>query len=324
MEKFKRFLTHEGLYQNIEDSIAKMTRENVSRSDLKLVAAALRELRHTFRVFAPYRDRHKVTVFGSARSKKTDPLYKMAKHFAKEIVHQGYMVMTGAGPGIMHAAQEGAGSESSFGLNIRLPFEQGANPIIREDTKLINFKYFFTRKLTMVKESDALVLFPGGFGTQDELFETLTLLQTGKSSPKPVICVDKKQGTYWKTWQQTNLMMLLKQKLVSREDINLLHFTDSVEDAVSHIVRFYENYHSIRFYNRWLLIRLQRLPSDEILKKLTKKFKDILLGGTIHPSPTHIAYDPELGHLHLKTLRMRFNQRNYGRLRQLINALNKY
>ena len=324
MEKFKKNLTHNHLFQSIKESVQKMKKQNVSRSDLKIIAQAIKELQYTFKVFAPYQDKRKVTVFGSARCGRNDPTYHQAKLFAKEITRQGYMVATGAGGGIMHAAQEGAGSQKSFGLNIRLPFEQHANPVIRGDSKLINFKYFFTRKLTMVKESDALVLFPGGFGTQDELFETLTLLQTGKTPPKPVVCIDKKNGTYWKEWKKFNLNLLLKSKLISPEDIHLLYFTDNVQSAISHIIQFYQNYHSLRFYDRWLLIRLWRLPSPEDLTKLTNQFKDILLSGSIHLCPTHLSYDPELQSLGLKTLRLDFNQKDFGRLRLLINALNQY
>ena len=324
MENFRKNLTHQALYESIEKTLQRMRGQKVSRSDLKIINSAIKELGYTFKIFASYRDKRKVTVFGSSRSISSDANFALARQFAKEIVRQGYMVVTGAGGGIMHAAQEGAGSAKSFGLNIRLPFEQMANPIIRGDTKLINFKYFFTRKLTMVKESDALVLFPGGFGTQDELFETLTLLQTGKSTPKPVICIEEKGGGYWKDWARFNLRLLTRQKLISEEDRHLICFTDNAESAVSHIINFYHNYHSIRYYDRWLLIRLKRLPSKRELRKITDRFRNILRSGTIHPSPTHLIYDPELKNLNLKTLKLKFTQNRFGILRKLIDTLNQY
>lgn len=317
-------MTDQRFYESIKATIQRMAREGVPRADLKIVDAALKDLAYTFKIFAPYRDRRKVTVFGSARCPRSDPTANQARRFAKEIVRLGYMVLTGAGGGIMQAAQEGAGSKNSFGLNIRLPFEQKANPVIKGDRKLIHFKYFFTRKLTMVKESDALVLFPGGFGTQDEMLETLTLLQTGKTLPKPVVCIDKKGGNYWRQWKQFNFGALIKNNLVSKEDIHFVFFTDHIEDAVSHITKFYHNYHSLRFFEKWLLVRVWRLPSDSELNKLTRQFKDILFSGGIHPIPTHLMPDPEHEALPLKTLRLHFNRKNFGRLRQLIDKLNEY
>lgn len=301
-----------------------MMREGVPRADLKIVDAALKELAYTFKIFAPYRHRRKITIFGSARGLRSDPTARQAKRFAKEIVRLGYMVLTGAGGGIMQAAQEGAGSKNSFGLNIRLPFEQKANPVIKGDRKLIHFKYFFTRKLTMVKESDALVLFPGGFGTQDEMLETLTLLQTGKTLPKPVVCVDQKGGNYWQQWKRFNFGTLLQNRLISSEDKAFVFFTDQIEDAVSHITKFYHNYHSLRFFEKWLLIRVWRLPSDLELRKLAHQFKDTLVSGRIHSIPTHLMPDPEHEALPLKTLRFHFNRKNFGRLRLLIDQLNEY
>ena len=324
MDKFQKNLTHEQLYNIIEETLRIMKKQKVSRSDLKIIAFAIRELNDTFKVFSPYQNKRKVTVFGSARMHRSDPSYNQALKFSREMVRQGYMVLTGAGGGIMHAAQEGAGSHKSFGLNINLPFEQGANPVIKGNTKLVTFKYFFTRKLTMVKESDALVLFPGGFGTHDELFEMLTLLHTGKSAPKPVVCVDEKNGTYWKKWKQFSLDYLIERKLISKEDANFVHFTDSFEDAVSHITRFYSNYHSMRTYEKWLLIRLRRAPSPDELKKITQKFKVLLTLGKIQSTPTHVATEPELMSLGLKTLRLCFNQKSFGKLRALVDTLNEY
>ncbi len=323
-KKRRKFvLTQEHLYKSIEQTVGKLKIHPMSLLDLKIIDASLKELWYTAKVFAPYRHRRKVTVFGSARSKPSDPSYQQARQLGQEMVRLGYMVVTGAGPGIMQAAQEGAGSLGSFGLNIRLPFEQQANPIIQGDSKLINFKYFFTRKLSMVKESDALVLFPGGFGTQDELFETLTLLQTGKTNPVPVICIEKKGGTYWRDWKKLNLDTLLKRKLISSEDLSFAYFTEDVEKAVSHITHFYHNYHSMRFYQKWLLIYVWRMPSKKELHTISQKFRPMLTSGALTEAQYHhLPHDPDTEGLPLKTLRLHFNQKNFGLLRTLIDTLN--
>ncbi len=323
-QKDKSLTVRQKLLESIEHTIKELHHQYTTLLDLKIIDASLRELSHTSKVFAPYHHKRKVTVFGSARCKSSDPSYKQAKDFGRKMVDLGYMVLTGAGPGIMQAAQEGAGSAGSFGLNIQLPFEQVANPVIQGDSKLVNYKYFFTRKLTMIKESDALVLFPGGFGTQDELFETLTLLQTGKTTPTPVICVDKPGGNYWKTWKEFNVRELVRRDLISREDIGLVYFTTHVEQAIEHINKFYHNYHSIRFHNDSLLIRVWRLPPAHVAQALGHRFKDILMKGTITIMSKNLPSDPDIEDLSLKTLRLHFNQRNYGRLRQLIDVLNRY
>src|SRR3990167_6724089 len=269
------------LFENIEKNLRLLKKQKITLLDLKIINASIEEMQKTAQVFAPYHHVRKVTVFGSARTHPKEAIYRQAKLFAKEIEKKGYMVMTGAGPGIMQAAHEGAGAMKSIGLNIKLPFEQLANPVIQGDAKLVNYKYFFNRKLTMIKESDALVLFPGGFGTQDEMFETLTLLQTGKTTPTPVVCIDKKGDTYWKEWKKFNFDSLLRRKLISKDDSHLIHFTSDVNDAIAHITYFYKNYHSIRFHHNWLLIRLWRLPPTDDLKKISREFKDIIRKGTI-------------------------------------------
>ncbi|MBI3019230.1 MAG: TIGR00730 family Rossman fold protein [Deltaproteobacteria bacterium] len=321
LKKRRKFvLTQEHLYKSIGHTVEKLKTQPMSLLDLKIIDASLKELWYTAKVFAPYRHRRKITVFGSARSRPSDPSYQQAKQLGQEMVRLGYMVVTGAGPGIMQAAQEGAGSMGSFGLNIRLPFEQKANPIIQGDSKLINFKYFFTRKLSMVKESDALVLFPGGFGTQDELFETLTLLQTGKTNPVPVICIE----TYWQDWKKLYLDNLLKRKLISLEDLNFIYFTEDVEKAVSHITHFYHNYHSMRFYQKWLLIYVWRIPSKKELHKISQSFRPLLTSGAITEAQHHhLPHDPDIEGMPLKTLRLHFNQKNFGLLRNLIDTLNR-
>ncbi|HBQ21667.1 MAG: Rossman fold protein, TIGR00730 family [Deltaproteobacteria bacterium GWA2_38_16] len=324
IKKNKLASTRKRLYESIETFTKNLQTYPITLLDLKIIDASIKELCYTAKVFAPYHHRRKVTVFGSARSAASDPSSKQAKKFAEEMVRLGYMIMTGGGPGIMQAAQEGAGSTGSFGLNIQLPFEQQPNRIIQGDAKLVNYKYFFTRKLTMVKESDALVLFPGGFGTQDELFETLTLLQTGKTTPTPVVCIDKKGDTYWKEWKKFNFDSLLRRKLISKDDTHLIHFTSDVNDAIAHITYFYKNYHSIRFHHNWLLIRLWRLPPTDDLKKISREFKDIIRKGTIEVATDDLPYDPDIEDLAIKTLRFNFDQQSFGKLRLLINTFNRY
>jgi uncharacterized protein (TIGR00730 family) len=232
------------------------------------------------------------------------------------------MVITGAGPGIMQAGHEGAGAENSFGANIRLPWEQGANPIIAEDEKLVTFKYFFTRKLTFIRHSDAIALFPGGFGTLDEGYEAMTLMQTGKSQLMPLVLVDRPGGTYWKTWDQHIREHLLRDKLISPEDLNFYQITDSTDEAVKIITRFYRNYHSMRFVKDRLVIRLQHAPAPSALAALNEDYADVITEGKIQvvkPAPEE-AENQE--HLELARIAFNFNRRDYGRLRSLIDVLN--
>src|SRR6266699_2685285 len=243
----------------VEDVIVnalKLLTDVKSRGDVKVIQTAVRELRYAFRLFEPYSQIRKVTIFGSARMQPDEVEYRQAVDFARKIAEAGYMVITGAGPGIMQAGNEGAGPEKSFGANIRLPWEQAANPVIQKDKKLITFKYFFTRKLTFVRHADAIVLFPGGFGTLDEGYEALTLMQTGKSRIMPLVLIDKPGGTYWKTWDKHVREHLLRDQLVSPEDLTLYHITDSTEEAVKFITRFYRNYQSTRFVRDLFIIRL--------------------------------------------------------------------
>src|SRR2546425_10809960 len=231
------------LIEDVVENALKLLRDVEDRGDVRVIQTALRELRYAFKLFAPYAATRKVTIFGSARTlpKKTE--YKQAVEFARKISAAGFMIITGAGPGIMQAGHEGAGPETTFGANIRLPSEQAANPIIQHDKKLITFKYFFTRKLTFVRHADAIVLFPGGFGTLDEGYEALTLMQTGKSRIMPLVLLDKPGGTYWKTWDKQTREQLLRNQLISPDDLDLYRITDSVEQAVKMITRFYRNYH---------------------------------------------------------------------------------
>lgn len=289
-----------------------------------MIQTAIRELRYAFKLFAPHAHVRKVTMFGSARTLPTRAEYQEAVEFARRIAAEGWMVITGAGPGIMQAGHEGAGLERSFGANIRLPWEQSANPIIQHDKKLITFKYFFTRKLTFVRHSDAIVLFPGGFGTMDEGYEALTLMQTGKSRLMPLVLMDRPGGAYWKTWDKHVREHLLRNQFISPEDLQLYQISDSSEEAVRIITRFYRNYHSMRFVHELLVIRLKRAPLEQSLQGLNEDFADIITGEKIHiiePTPEE---KEEQQYLDLPRIAFGFNRRDYGRLRQLIEVLNSY
>src|SRR3984957_12395179 len=242
---------------DIIENALKLLTDVKDTGDVRVIQTALRELRYAFRIFAPYAHKRKVTIFGSARTAPNKPEYQQAAEFGKKISEAGFMVITGAGPGIMQAGHEGAGPENSFGVNIRLPWEQSANPIIAEDKKLVTFKYFFTRKLIFIRHSDAIVLFPGGFGTFDEGFEALTLMQTGKSQLMPLVLVDKPGGTYWKTFDINIRGQLLRDKLISPDDLYLYQITDSAEEAVKIVSRFYRNFDSTRFVKDQFIIRMK-------------------------------------------------------------------
>ncbi len=297
--------------------------DGASIADLKIVSAAIKEMRQAFAMFAPYRHVRKVTTFGSARTRREDQIFLLAERFARLITEQGFMVITGAGPGIMEACQRGAGPERSFGINIRLPFEQNPNPHIHGDPKLMWFKYFFTRKLLFIKEAHAAVLFPGGFGTHDEGFEILTLLQTGKCQPVPVVYLDRPKGTYWKTWQRYVEDHLLRGGMISTEDLALYTVTDSAEAAVDHITRFYRVYHSSRYVRDQLVIRLQRRLPNEVLERLNDEFSDIIVRGRmiIRPPFPNERDRPDL--IHLPRLAFHFNHLSFGRLRMLIDRINE-
>jgi uncharacterized protein (TIGR00730 family) len=302
--------------------VLKVDEATLNILDLKILSRTLRELRHAFRVFHPYRHRPKVSVFGSARTLPDDPDYQLAVRFARLVVQRGYMVITGGADGIMRACQEGAGKEHSFGVNIQLPFEQGANTVIAGDPKLITFKYFFTRKLLFMKESDAIALFPGGFGTHDEGFEVLTLIQTGKSQPKPIVCLQAPGCTYWNQWQAFITNQLLSRGLISEEDLCLFKICESEEDAVREIETFHRNYHSVRFVDRRLVLRLKHRMSGRQLARLNADFADLLVEGAFEqcdPLPEE-RDEPELQHL--TRLVGFYNRRSAGRLRQLIDRLN--
>jgi uncharacterized protein (TIGR00730 family) len=313
----------EQLVQQIRETADKLVRDDASRGDVKLLSTALKELRYSFKVFKPYRHVRKVTVFGSARLPSSHPAYAQAVLFSQRVAEAGYMVITGAASGIMEAGHVGAGRAKSIGVNILLPFEQEANAIIRGDLKLMHLKYFFTRKLLFVKESDAVALFPGGFGTLDEGFEVLTLVQTGKSHIFPIVMVDEPGGDYWKRFDEYIRDVLLARGLISPEDLSLYRITDSVDVAVAEVLDFYRVYHSMRYVGGDLVLRLkQRLP-EPLLERIRAEFSGILRGGTFQQTE---ALPEEANDTHvagLPRLRFHFNRRNLGRLRQLIDLINK-
>jgi uncharacterized protein (TIGR00730 family) len=310
------------LVTEIIENALKMLRDVPDRGDARVMSTAIRELRLAYKLFGPYSERRKVTMFGSARTLPTKAEYLQATDFARKIAAAGWMVITGAGPGIMQAGHEGAGLENSFGANIRLPWEQTANPVISKDKKLITFKYFFTRKLTFLRNSDAVVLFAGGFGTLDEGFEALTLMQTGKSRLMPLIMLDPPGADYWSTWDRTIREHLLRNKLISSDDLRLYECTDDVDHAVRIITRFYRNYHSMRFVHERLVIRLRHVPSESALQALNEDFADIIVGEKIHvcdPFPEEVEDNQCLD---LPRIALDFDRRHYGRLRMLIDQLN--
>ena len=271
----------ETLVREMIETSLKLLRDETGVGDIKILNAALRELRYAFRVFAPWKGVPKVSVFGSARTKPDEPAYRTAVEFSRRVAEHGYMVITGGGHGIMRACQEGAGRERSFAVNIRLPWEQEPNEFIVGDPKLVTHRYFFTRKLMFVKEADALVCFPGGFGTLDEGFEALTLMQTGKSHPMPIVFLDAPRGTYWKTWQRYVEDHLLRRNLISAEDLSLFRVTTHVDEAVEEITRFYRVYHSARWVGHRFVLRLKKKLDPAFVARLAQEFSALVAAGTI-------------------------------------------
>jgi uncharacterized protein (TIGR00730 family) len=308
------------IFRDMLYNIGKLKGEKLDILELRLLNTAFAELRYALSVFKPYRQVPKAAVFGSARLKKNHPDFQTAERFGRKLAKKGWMIITGGASGIMEAAMIGAGAKMSFGLNILLPFEQQANTTIRGNEKLIFFKYFFTRKLMFLKESQATVLFPGGFGTFDEAFESFTLVQTGKARPRPLVMVDTPNSLFWKSTLHLFKNQMEKGGLISRHDLSLLHHTHDVDKAVSEVTDFYKNYDSSRFLKDQYLIRLKRAVSDEELRRLNVRFKDILSGGGFerldetreddHPDST------------LYRLIFSFDKSSYARLRQLIDHLN--
>ncbi|TMK86686.1 MAG: LOG family protein [Actinobacteria bacterium] len=303
-------------------SVALLADDESDRLNLKITNSALKEMRLAFKVFEPYTDVPKVTIFGSARTLPDDPLYAQARNLATVLAGEGWMVVTGAGPGIMAAGVEGAGVERSIGINIRLPFEQEPTPLLATDPKLVDMKYFFTRKLMLMKESAGFAVLPGGFGTLDEAFELLTLLQTGKAAPAPVVLLDVPGGTYWKSWGRFVTDELATRGVIDPDDHSFYLITDNVEAASAEIRGFYRNYHSIRYVGDTLVIRIRRAPAPARLEQLNEEFADICIKGGIEvtdPLPAEVSGDDRLD---LERVKLAFDKHHYGRLRQLIDALN--
>lgn len=296
--------------------------DQADRLDLKISNAALKEMRGAFNLFAPYRSIPKATVFGSARTQKHDPLYGQASKLAAALSARRWMVVTGAGPGIMAAAMEGAGRDHSIGVLIRLPFEGGANQVIAGDPKLIEMKYFFTRKLMLIKESAAFVALPGGYGTLDETFELLTLVQTGKANPVPIVLLDMPGGQYWQGWQRFVTEEVEGHGMVEPAARALYHITDDVADAVAMIEGFYRNYHSLRWVGDRLILRLHAEPTAGELAELNEAFGDIVVSGHIEPTAPLAPEVSGRDHIDLPRITMRFDRKSFGRLHSLIHALN--
>jgi uncharacterized protein (TIGR00730 family) len=311
-------------FSEMISSLYKLSQQQPTSSDTVLFKRSMAELRYAQSVFAPYRHTRKICIFGSARTRPPARVFQCATDFARLMTEAGYMTITGAGDGIMGAAQEGAGAANSFGLNILLPFEQHANAVIRDDPKLVTFRYFFTRKLTFLREASAVAAFPGGFGTLDEAMEVLTLMQTGKARLIPLVLVDEPGGKFWKNFVHYVSEHLMADKLISPEDFNLFKWTDSIEEARNEVVRFYHNFHSYRFVGPYLVIRLQRALSEEKLDHLRKEFLSIFNPpGEMFQRDALPQEDNEPELAKLPRLCLTFNRIHFGFLRQLIDRINE-
>ena len=314
---------NEALIAEMIRTIVKLGGDGTSRGDLKILNRTLKELRHAFKVFAAYSAVRKVSIFGSTHIQENDPYYHLAKQLADRLAQEELMVITGAGPGIMQAGHEGAGRDNSFGVNIRLPAAQQANRFIKDDAKLMSFHFFFTRKLMFVKEADAVVIFPGGFGTHDELSESLTLAQTGKSQIVPIILMDLSDKHYWQQWERFVREAMLSRGYISGREFSFFKIMDNVDAAVGEIKTFYRNFHSYRFVKQNLMIRLNHPPTPGLIDTLNQSFVDILTGGKIDQTELlpEEADDPDTLHLH--RLSVPFNREDFARLRQMIDVINR-
>jgi uncharacterized protein (TIGR00730 family) len=315
---------HPNLVRELIITALKTGQEIDYLADMKLFNNTMKEMRYTSKVFAPYRSRRKVSIFGSARTERNEPIYKKCARFSRLLADKGFMIITGGGGGIMEAGNEGAGSENSFAVNIRLPFEQQPNPVMLENPRLITYKYFFTRKVAFVKETDAIAVFPGGFGTMDEAMEVFTLIQTGKTSPKPLVLIDDADG-YWHSWFDFMKSFMLGKGLISAEDFSIFTITQDEEEAVQVIEDFYKNYHSLRFINGLLVIRHIKELSDDNLLVLENEFPEIIIPGTrierSQPLPEEID-EPDL--LQLRRIVLHFDHKHYGFLMAFIRRLNLF
>jgi uncharacterized protein (TIGR00730 family) len=298
-----------------------LAKSDFDRGDLKVLVRSLREMRRAFRLFARYRGVRKVSIFGSARVPESDPYYALAVDFSRRIAEEDFMVITGAGEGIMQAGHEGAGRAKSIGVNIKLPFEQFPNRFIQGDSKHMPFHFFFTRKLMFVKEGDAFAFFPGGFGTHDEALEVLTLTQTGKSQIVPIVMVDLPGRSYWSDWHTFVKDRLLADGYISEEDLSIFRIVDNAEAAVAEIKRFYRKFHSYRYVKRQLVMRLTEAPPPHVIRTLNENFRDILTGEITETAPLPEEMDDAAALAYPRIL-VPFNRRNFGRLRQMIDVIN--
>jgi uncharacterized protein (TIGR00730 family) len=312
------------LVQEMITTAFRLTRDKADRGEMKLINAAIKEFAYSFRVFRKWRDHRKVTIFGSARTAPSEAVYDYTRRFAKAMAEHNWMVITGAGPGIMAAGHEGAGAEHSFGASIRLPLESEPNIYIQGNAKLINFKYFFTRKVTFIKESDGFALLPGGFGTMDEAFELLTLMQTGKSDLHPIVLLEEEGSTYWAEWMRFLGDQLVGRDLISRDDLNLLCHATSIDQAIEELTCFYRNYQSQRHDGGLLILRMLHLPPEPEIERLAAAFADIVGPRGIRASEPSEHEVSDGDHLDLERLAVDFNQRSVGRLRCLIDELNRF
>ncbi len=318
----ERNLTHI-LYKEILLNALKTKRDQLDRLDLKVLSRAMAEFRYAARVFKPYRHIRKVSIFGSARTPENDPVYQMAVDFSRMLAEDEYMVITGAAEGIMKAGNVGAGRDKSFGVNILLPFEQSANVVIDDDPKLITFKYFFTRKLFFLMEAHAVALFPGGFGTQDEGFETLTLVQTGKAPVMPLMLLEPEGHGYWEAWHYMVTSQLLAKGLISPEDLTLYKIFHKAEDALSWLKFYYSTYHSSRLVRGRLVVRMERDLRDANLEELNDTFSDLMTKGKIERTERlkEEMNEPEL--THKPRIVFNYNQLNAARLNEMVIRINE-
>lgn len=320
----EHFANKEGeILREIFTAVAKLGLESQERGDLRLLNYNIKELRYAFGLFSKYKDIQKVAIFGSSRVETDKAQYQLAEKFSRKITQRGFMVITGAAGGIMEAGNKGAGLENSFGINIRLPFEQLANKYI-SGPRLINFKYFFTRKLIFQKESDATVLLPGGFGTIDEGMEILTLVQTGKSNPRPIILLQPPGDEYWSEFSDFIKKYMLLNGYISREDLSLFRVVNDADKAVEEITNFYKVYHSIRYIKDITVLRFKKPIPEEVIQEINSKFSDIMMRGN-KATPCSPMEDEvkDNDYLNLPRLKFHFNRRNYGRLIELIRFINQ-
>jgi len=313
---------NDDLIRSLLITALEMDKANIGRLELKIASQTMVEMLNAWEVFAPWADAAKVTIFGSARLPPGHPDYELAVDFGRRMAARSWMAITGAGPGIMTAGMEGIGVERAFGVNIQLPFEQQAAAIIAGDAKLATFKYFFTRKLTFMKETDAFAVFPGGYGTLDEAFELLTLVQTGKSYPVPIVLIDHPGSSYWRRWREFIEAELLAAGMINPADLDLFLHTHSAEEAAEYLCAFYSCYHSLRFVGRRLILRLRSALSDEALAELNREFADLVVSGEIERVEATETERRDNDNVGLPRLALRFNDRSFGRLVQLIHRIN--